>query len=413
MTRIQQGTREYRRVTLALFLGALSVYASLYVTQPILPLLSDAFGISPAHASLSVSVATISLALSQVLFGPLADSLGRKPVMTFSMLGSGIIGVAAAFSPTFGPFLFLRFLHGLVLAGLPATAMAYLAEEIDVRHLGAAMGLYIAGNSVGGLSGRIIAGSVADLWGWQAAVGSIGVVSLAAALWFTRTLPPSRNFQAQPLQPRRLALSLLHALCDPLLRSIYLIAFLTMGSFVALYNYISYHLMAPPYSLSAALVGWIFLLYLFGTFSSAWMGRLSDRYGRAAMLALSLGIQLAGAAVSLSGGLLVKIVGIAVFTFGFFGAHSIASGWVGQRAVQDKGAASALYLFTYYLGSSIAGTTAGLFWMRFGWPGVVGFIACMLTTSLGLAALARRHAASPTPGASEVPAPADGGASRR
>ncbi|WP_374711349.1 MFS transporter [Symbiobacterium terraclitae] len=391
MTRIQQGTPEYRRVTLALFLGALAVYASLYVTQPILPLLSDHFGISPAHASLSVSVATMSLALSQVLVGPLADSLGRKPIMIFAMLGAGVIGVAAAFAPTFGLFLVLRFLHGLVMAGLPATAMAYLAEEIDVRHLGAAMGLYIAGNSVGGLSGRIIAGTVADFWGWRAAVGSIGVLSLACALWFTRTLPPSRHFRAQPLQPRRLVGSLLHALSDPLLRSLYLIAFLTMGSFVALYNYVSYHLMAPPYRLSAALVGWIFVLYLAGTFSSAWMGRLSDRYGRAPMLALSLAIQLAGAAVSLAGGLLVKIAGIAVFTFGFFGAHSIASGWVGQRAVQDKGAASALYLFTYYLGSSIAGTAAGLCWMRFGWPGVVGFIGCLLTAALGMAALARRQ----------------------
>jgi len=412
VTRIQQGTREYRRVTLALFFSALSVYASLYVTQPILPLLSDAFDVSPARASLSVSVATISLALSQVLAGPLADSLGRKPIMTFSMLGSGVIGVAAAFSPSLGPFLFLRFLHGLVLAGLPATAMAYLAEEIDVRHLGAAMGLYIAGNSVGGLSGRIISGTFADFWGWRAAVGSIGVLSLVAAVWFTRTLPPSRNFQAQPLQPKRLAPSLLHALSDPLLRSIYLIAFMAMGSFVALYNYVSYHLMAPPYELSAAVVGWIFLLYLAGTFSSAFMGRLSDRYGRAPMLALSLGIQLAGAIVSLSGALLVKIVGIAVFTFGFFGAHSIASGWVGQRAMQDKGAASALYLFTYYLGSSIAGTTAGLFWMRFGWSGVVSFIGCLLTGALGLAALARRYAVrlpqdsrDAVTGADEAPAP--------
>ena len=405
VTRIQQGSREYRRVTLALFLGALSVYASLYVTQPILPLLSEAFGITPAHASLSVSVATVSLALSQVLVGPLADSLGRKPVMTFAMLAAGVIGVAAALAPSFGPFLFLRFVHGLVMAGLPATAMAYLAEEIDARHLGAAMGLYIAGNSVGGLSGRIIAGMAADFWGWRAAVGSIGVMSLACALWFTRTLPPSRHFRPQPLQPKRLVLSLLRAWGDPLLRTLYMVGFLAMGSFVALYNYVSYHLMAAPYNLSPALVGWIFLLYLAGTFSSAFLGRLSDRYGRAPMLGLSLAIQLTGATVSLAGPLLVKILGIAIFTFGFFGAHSIASGWVGQRAVRDKGAASALYLFTYYLGSSLAGTTAGLFWMRFHWPGVVGFIACFLVAALGLAALSRRleattppqqHAVSPT-----------------
>lgn len=401
MTRIQQGTPEYRRVTLALFLGALTVYASLYVTQPILPLLSADFGISPARASLSVSAATISMAVSQVLVGPVADSLGRKPIMSLAVLATGVIGLLASRMVAFGPFLATRFLQGLVMAGLPATAMAYLAEEIDPRHLGAAMGLYISGNSLGGLGGRIISGIVAEFAGWRGAVAAIGLVGLVCALWFARTLPPSQHFRAQPLQLRRLARSLLGALRDPLLRALYAVGFLAMGSFVALYNYISYHLTAPPYSLSPALVGWIFLLYLAGTFSSALMGRLSDRYGRAPMLALSLGIELTGAAVSLAGPLLVKIGGIAVFTFGFFGAHSIASSWVGQRALRDKGAASALYLFTYYLGASVAGTAAGLFWMRFGWRGVVGFIACLLMAGLGLAALARRLSAGAEPAAAE------------
>ena len=97
--------------------------------------------------------------------------------------------------------------------------MAYLAEEIDTRHLGAAMGLYISGNSLGGLGGRIISGSVAEFWGWRGALGAIGLVSLVCALWFARTLPPSRNFRAQPLQLSRLARSLLDAFRDPLLRT--------------------------------------------------------------------------------------------------------------------------------------------------------------------------------------------------
>src|SRR5690606_16066632 len=135
------------------------------------------------------------------------------------------------------------------------------------------------------------------------------------------TLPPSRNFRAQPLQLSRLARSLLDAFRDPLLRTLHFVGFVALGSFVALDNYGSDHLMAPPYSLSAALVGWIYVLCLCGTVSAAWMGRLSDRYGRAPMLALALAIQLAGAAISLAGPLLLKIGGIAVFTFGFFGAH--------------------------------------------------------------------------------------------
>lgn len=394
----QRGSAEYRRVTLALFLGALSMYASLYATQPILPLISADFGISPAEASLSVSAATVSLAASLVFAGPLADSLGRKPVMTWSMIATGVIGLAASLVPQYKTFLLLRFLHGLVMAGLPATAMAYLAEEIDPAFLGGAMGLYIAGNSIGGLAGRIVSGTVADLWNWRAAVGAIAVVSLICSLWFARTLPPSRHFQPQPLKLRGLGEAVVHALADPLLRTLYAVGFAVMGGFVALYNYISYHLIAPPYNLSPALVSWVFVLYLAGTFSSAWIGSLSDRHGRGPILSLSVIIQMIGALVTLVGPLWLKVVGIAIFTFGFFGAHSIASGWVGHRAKANRGTASSLYLFTYYLGSSIAGTTGGVVWSRCGWSGVVGFICALLLAALALSALARRLALRPAHG---------------
>ncbi|MDF2629841.1 MAG: rane transport protein, partial [Symbiobacteriaceae bacterium] len=269
------------------------------------------------------------------------------------------------------------------------TAMAYLAEEIDIRHLGVAMGLYISGNSVGGMAGRIVSGIVADIWNWRAAVGAIGLISLACSLWFWRTLPPSRHFRPQPLSLRRLLSSLLQSLRDPGLRMLYATAFLIMGSFVTLFNYISYALVAEPYHLSHALLSWIFLLYLVGTFSATWMGRLSDRYGRRQVLWIGIGLQLAGALVTLFIPLALKVLGIAIFTFGFFAAHSVASGWVGERAA-DKGAASSLYLFFYYLGSSVAGTFGGTLWARFGWGGVVALIAAFLVAGLVVAGLLRR-----------------------
>ncbi|MGE5672924.1 MAG: MFS transporter [Mycobacterium leprae] len=389
---LQQGTPAFRRVTLALFAGALATYASLYTTQPLLPLLSTSFHITPAVASLTVSVASAGLACALLLAGPLADSLGRKAVMAFALIATGIIGVLAAFVPNFNSLLVLRALDGLVLAGLPATAMAYLAEEVDPRFLGVAMGLYISGNSVGGMGGRIIAGTIADFWNWRAAIGSIGVVSLLCSIWFWRTLPPSRHFKPQPLNLRRLVGSLLECLADPGLRLLYAVGFLVMGAFVTLYNYISYDLMAPPYSLRASVVGWIFLLYLVGTFSSTYMGRLSDRYGRRRVLWVGIAIQLAGVCVTLAAPLLVKILGVAVFTFGFFGAHSIASGWVGERAGKHKGAASSLYLFFYYMGSSFAGTAGGTLWLRYGWPGVAAFVAGFLLLGLLAARLLSRLA---------------------
>ncbi len=97
----------------------------------------------------------------------------------------------------------------------------------------------------------------------------------------------------------------------------------------------------------------------------------------------------AGGLITLDVHLVLKIAGITIFTFGFFGAHSIASGWVSHRAMHDKAQASSLYLFFYYFGSSIGGTAAGVFWSKFGWGGVIGLIAFFLLGAIVLSSSLR------------------------
>ena len=240
------------------------------------------------------------------------------------------------------------------------------------------MGIYISGNSIGGMGGRIITGMVTDFFNWHVAIAVIGVLSLAATLMFWLTLPPSKNFERRPLKVSKIMGSLLSQCKDPDLLSVYGLGFLLMGSFVTLYNYIGYQLIAPPYSLSQSLVGWIFIVYIMGTFSSTWMGRLADRYPRHKVMWIALTIIFTGVTLTLSGILWLKIIGIAIFTFGFFGGHSIASSWVGLLARSHKAQASSLYLFFYYVGSSVGGTTGGIFWSNFGWAGVVSLIVFFL-----------------------------------
>jgi YNFM family putative membrane transporter len=155
-----------------------------------------------------------------------------------------------------------------------------------------------------------------------------------------------------------------------------------MGGFVAMYNYVGYHLLGAPYGLSQGAVGWIFALYLVGTFSSAWMGRLADGLGRGRVLCIGIFLMLCGVLVTLAGGLAAIVAGMAILTFGFFGAHSIASGWVGRRALAARAQASALYLLCYYLGSSIGGSAGGLAYSGAGWPGLVAMIAGLVLLAL-------------------------------
>lgn len=378
MSKLQQGTTAFRQANFALFAGGFITFSILYDVQPLLPILSKEFHVSAATGSLTLSVTTIALAISMLITSSLSEAWGRKIIMAPSLILSALIVIITAFSPTFSSLIGFRILQGIVLAGLPAIAMAYLSEEIDPKSLGVAMGLYISGNSIGGMAGRIITGTVTDVFSWRIAMGSIGVISLVLSIWFWRHLPNSKHFTPKPLNLRNLFTSLYHHLRDPALLCIYLIGFILMGCFVTLYNYIGFQLLAPPYKLSHTIVGWIFIVYLTGTFSSTWMGRLSDSLGRRKVLWIGLVIMVSGAAITLVEPLLLKIIGIAIFTFGFFGAHSIASSWVGLRAKTDKAQASALYLCFYYLGSSVAGTAGGFFWTHYGWSGVIGFIICLL-----------------------------------
>ncbi|MBI0578931.1 MFS transporter [Neobacillus cucumis] len=382
MSYIQRGTRTFKMVNLALFAGGFSTFAILWGTQPLLPDISKEFHVSPAMSSLSLSSTTIALSISLLIAGSLSEVFGRKSVMTISLVLSSILALLTAFTPNFHLLLLGRILQGISLAGLPAVAMAYLGEEIEPKSLGMAMGLYISGNSIGGMSGRIISGILTDYFNWHVALIGIGIISLLASVVFIFTLPQSTHFQPQRFAMKPLIHSLFSQFKEPGLIYLFLIGFLLMGSFVSLYNYIGFQLIKPPYSLSQTLVGFIFIVYIVGTFSSTWMGMLADQYGKKRILQLSLLILLIGVFVTLNAHLWVKILGIAIFTFGFFACHSIASGWVGKTATHDKAQAASLYLFFYYAGSSIGGTVSGIFYSDFGWIGVVSMIGSLAIISI-------------------------------
>ena len=393
---IQRGTKQYTRTNFALFAAGLVTFANLYLTQPLLPILSSEYGISPATASLSLSVATLTLAISLLVFGTLSEAIGRKNIMSASMIAASILTILFLFVPNFETLLLLRFLQGFIFAGVPAIAMAYLGEEMEPSQLAFTMGIYISGNSIGGLFGRILIGSLSDVMSWQLAAAILGVVSLLISLYFIWALPPSKHFTKQPFHFKSLSKTLLLHLTNRKLAMMFIIAFTLMGSFVTLFNYISFKLLGAPYSLSTTIVGSIFIVYLVGTFSSTWFGSLASKWGQASMLFIGISFMMIGVMMTLFLSLWIKIIGIIIFTFGFFGAHSIASGIVSGQAIKDKAQASSLYLFAYYLGSSICGSIGGIYWEHYNWNGIVGFIIILLVIATSSALFYIRAFVKPT-----------------
>ncbi|WP_243633196.1 MFS transporter [Paenibacillus xerothermodurans] len=379
---LQRGSKEYQLGSLALFAAGLATFAILYCVQPLFPIYSQEMGLSPAHVSLALSVSTVLLAVSLPVAGFLSDRIGRKAVMAISLFLSSLCCLCTAFAPNFTALLIIRAIQGIVLAGLPAVAMTYLAEEMEEKSLGFAMGLYISGNTVGGLFGRIAVSTITDHYSWRWGICILALISLLASVYFWRSLPPSRHFKPKRMNPKAIIGLFAAQFRDAGLVCLFALGAILMGSFVTLYNYLSFRLIEPPFQLSQTLVGWTFLIYLVGTFSSSWMGTMSDRLGRGIVLWINVMLMLVGVLLTVSAHLTVVIVGVAVFTFGFFGSHSTASAWVGKRAAAGKAQASALYLLFYYVGSSIGGTVGGLFWVRFEWTGIVAMISVMLIISM-------------------------------
>lgn len=400
---IVRGTPAYRKLSIALLMAGFTTFALLYGVQPLLPLFTAEYGVSAAEASMAVSLATGPMAVALLVAGVLSDRVGRRPLMIVSLFAAAGLTVISAILPGWDALLVMRLLTGLALAGIPSTAMAYITEEVDGGSVGAAMGLYIAGTAMGGMAGRLGASVLADVAGWRMALGLVGVVGLVAAILFWRLAPASHGFVAQRHDRASLMAGIGRLFRDKALPWIYAEAFLLMGAFVTVYNYAGFRLIAPPYALSHAQVGAIFLLYIVGSFSSAWVGGLAGRIGRRRIFWMPIAVLLGGVGLMATAPLPLIILGIAIINGGFFGAHSVASSWVGRRAGADRAQAASLYLFFYYLGSSILGSVGGVAWARGGWAGLSIFVGGL--AALALAIAVRLIAVRPLPENMPTPPP--------
>ncbi|MBA8951491.1 MFS transporter [Actinomadura namibiensis] len=392
---VPRSSADPRRIDLALFAAGLTTFMSLYCTQALLPELSGAFAVSPARASLLVSLATGAVALAVIPVSSLSERYGRTRVMLWSSAASVLVGLLIPLCSTFGALAAARAAQGVALAGVPAVAMAYLADEVPRERLGGAMGRYVAGTGIGGVLGRLVPGVTTDFAGWRWALAVTALVALAFTVAFWVLLPPSRGFRPSRVDYR----PLLAHLRDPGLRRLYVVALMAMAGFVTVYNFLSYRLLEAPFHLPQAVVGLIAVTNLAGSVASARAGVLADRAGRRPVLLGAVGLAAAGLLLTLPPWLPAVALGLLLFTCGFFATHAVASGWVGLRARTARAQASALYLFAYYLGSSVGGSAGGVAFEGGAWTGTGLYVLATLAVAAVAAAGVRpRVRRSPGPG---------------
>ncbi|AWB82809.1 MFS transporter [Corynebacterium yudongzhengii] len=381
---LRRGEPAYKRAATAMLIAGLAVFATMYATQAMLPVLTGELNISPTTAALTVSATTGAVALFIVPTSILSEKLGRSPVLIACALGATLLGLILPLAPNAEWLIALRFVQGIIAAGVPAVAMAWLSEELHQDDLGRAMGLYVAGTTVGGLSGRLLPAGLLEVTDWRPALFALTALTFVGAIVMTILLPKQRRFRPKRISFSSEARAVLSHWRHPHLAALFSIAFVGMGVFVSVYNFIGFR-MIDAFDLSPGLVGLVFLMYLSGTWSSARAGALSDKYGRGLIMSAGAVFMWCGLWLLAIPNLVLTLVGLLIFTASFFAMHSTASGRIGVIATQHRAEASSMYLMCYYLGSSVIGGIAGLVFTAFHWPGFITTAAVVLLVVVGTA----------------------------
>lgn len=379
---IELKTKTFWQATIALGIASFLIFANIYFTQPLLPVFTKEFGISPVVSSLTVSLSLLTLGLSFFIYSALSDALGRKNIMMITMGISSVITFLTVFVPNFEMLLVFRVLQAAALAGIPTIAMAYIGEEFSLKALTLAIGIHISCNSIGGMAGRFISGFVTDLANWRIAFLVLGIISLILFLLFAMLLPSSKHFKPKAFDWTNTLRDYKIHLKNRTLRLAYYVGGFHFFVFTGLFNYVTYLLSGEPFHVSTTVLGFLFVTYLSGTFSSTLAGKLSQSMKQSVCMAIGIGFMVLGIVLTLITHVFFVILGLLLLCFGFFFAHSCSSAWVSKHAEFAKASASGLYLTSYYLVGSIGTVYLGYFWSHYGWFGViVGCLLVLLFTS--------------------------------
>lgn len=377
-----QGSQRFRYIKLCIFFSGLSVFAQLYLFQPILPMAAEHFKVSAGDTSLLVSSSTIGMALGLLFFAFKADSYSRKGLMVFSLISSALLTLISTWIPSLSLLIVIGIFKGFIVSGVSAVALAYLTEEVSTLAIPMAISMYLSGNTIGGMSGRILATLVAGEFGWRNAILVIGIESLILGIIFWKLFPESRFFNPQKTDYHLKVKQMKFFLTSPYMLRLYFIAALLMGVFVSVYNYLSFRLEGDPFFLNHFIIAFIFLMYIFGVFGTMIVGRLSKRFLMNTILKVSILSMLLGALLLLSEKLYILIFGLGLFTLSFFAAHTMASQMAALYARRGKSSATSIYWLFYYFGSSVLGSGTGYLLHAYSWNVFIATLMIAVITAL-------------------------------
>lgn len=369
----------YIRIILALALSGLAELASLFFIQPLLPVLAVEYDVPVSQVSIILSAETALLAIGLLFTGTLSDHYGRKKLIIVSLLLGGLLTMLCPLVESWAMLVALRAVIGLALSGIAAAATAYISEEVAPVVAGVVTGYFVFGNSMGGMSGRIVASQLIDHISINTIFYGFAISLILVALLVYFLLPASQNFKpTQSLNVLRVVKGAASHFKNKKLALAFVISFIIFGVFTSLYNYLAFFLKGEPFHISPANAGLLSFSFALSFFTAPQAGRLSAKYGSMRVLRALFVMMALGMLLTLTSNVVTFIIGAVIFTGCFFGCHSIGLSWVSKNATHARGQAVALYLFFYYMGGSVIGFVNGFVFHSMGWQRMTGFIIALL-----------------------------------
>lgn len=183
---------------LYLLLGSLTAFGPLVTDMylPALPAMTESFHTSMPMVQLGLTFSMIGLAAGQLLFGPLSDKYGRRPLLLVSMTVFILSTIGCIFSPTIHWFVALRLLQGIGASGGIVISRSVAADKFSGRELAKAMAIIGAINGIAPVAAPVAGGFFTDIIGWQGIfiiLLCIGFILLAAEVAYRETLPAARR----------------------------------------------------------------------------------------------------------------------------------------------------------------------------------------------------------------------------
>jgi MFS transporter, YNFM family, putative membrane transport protein len=371
----------HREPTLAVVLAGFAAFLGLYATQPLLPLLARSFDASAFSVGLTITAPTVVIAVCAPFIGRLADTIGLRRVIVGSAFALTAATALAATSRTLSQLVLWRLAQGVMTPGIFAGTIAYIHEEWPAHRAGRATAAYMSGTILGGFAGRATAGLVAADVNWHMSFVVLAVLNLVVAVALFVLLPQERRSVADEQTPAR-GSSLREHLRNVQLVTTYAIGFCVLFTQVAMFTYVTFYLAAPPFGLSTAALGSLFVVYLLGAAVTPFGGRWIDRHGHRSGLALAMGIGGAGALLTLVSWLPAIVAGLALCSTGVFVAQATTSSYIGAVTTRDRALAVGLYSTFYYAGGSIGAAAPAALWHLGGWPACVALIVVVQTVGM-------------------------------